>query len=379
MLNPLGWQFNNTLEKYGYDVILNGEYHIRVLLKEYMERTSTSDYKYMLFKNGLAKQGDIVTLFGDNWLILHEDVTINNVYTKVIIRRLKFNINFIVNHEVVAIPCAIDEGTYKIKDGQFFSMQGGNIVLFMQENAITSKINKENRFLIMGSPWKIVQKTNTEHGIIKVYADITIYNEFDDKENEIPDTDKIVEPEPTFNIVSVESFNDINVANGTLIGGVALPNTATVTLDDDTTQTLNVAWDVSTYDGNIAGTYNLFGALELTEFITNTDNVKVNINIIVAEVALDDNYTINILGKDRFELMTEETYTAKVLNNGIEVSDKQVVFSLNNTLAIIKSQSDNVCVLKTNTNFKTGKFILTAKLVDDDTVFSNMEIIITGF
>lgn len=93
----------------------------------------------------------------------------------------------------------------------------------------------------------------------------------------------------------------------------------------------------------------------------------------------EDSYTINILGNDRFVLMTEEIYTAKVLNNGVEVDDKKVVFSLNSTLAIIKSQSDNICTLETNTNFKTGKFILTARLADDDTVFSEREIIIIGF
>lgn len=92
----------------------------------------------------------------------------------------------------------------------------------------------------------------------------------------------------------------------------------------------------------------------------------------------EDNYAIEIMGEDRFGLMTESTYTAKVLNNGIEVADKEVVFLISNDLAIIKSQINNICILKTNTKFKTGSFTLKAELIDENEIFKEKDIIITG-
>lgn len=94
----------------------------------------------------------------------------------------------------------------------------------------------------------------------------------------------------------------------------------------------------------------------------------------------EDKLTIQIIGQDSIMVMSEGTYTAKVFNNGAEVVDKLVAFSVSPTsLASIKSQGDNKCVVKANTNFNVGEVMLKATLADDEGVFVDKKIIITGF
>ena len=80
------------------------------------------------------------------------------------------------------------------------------------------------------------------------------------------------------------SIPDINVAYGTALASANLPTTISVTLSDNSTQTLAITWDNGTpaYDPNTAGTYVFTGALTLAENITNTGNINAKANVIVA-------------------------------------------------------------------------------------------------
>lgn len=94
---------------------------------------------------------------------------------------------------------------------------------------------------------------------------------------------------------------------------------------------------------------------------------------------IEGGYTVEIIGADTITIYSDSSYTAKVFN-GVEVTDKQVVFSIDNTtLATINSQSNNQCVVRANTDFKTGEITLKAKLIDDENVFTEKKILITGF
>ena len=364
MINALEYQFKNTLRNYGYDVIVNVLDQVRILLKEYEEGTSSSDYKYMLFKNGLIKQGDIVKIFDDNWLVLHEDITINDVYTKVIIRRLKFNISFNFEGDINAIPSAIDTGTMNVQGGNLITIQDGRIVLHMQENETTKRIALNQRFLIMGSAWKVIQKTNAEHGIYKVYADIVaIDSNVDDMENEIADR-WTYETKPK-NIKTVESIADMVVEYGTLIDAIALPSVLIATLDDGTTTSLDVVWNTSTYNPEIAGTYALTGTLTLTEGVSNTNNLNAKVNIIVEEEA--EIIALAITGVDRISVYDDpQSFTVN--------TTEPVTWSISGGYAKIQSTNGNSCVVTYVDSMQFGTDTLRVELVADSSVFAEKTI-----
>ena len=86
------------------------------------------------------------------------------------------------------------------------------------------------------------------------------------------------------NISSVAAIPDINVAYGTDLASINLPETVTVTMSDSSTKTPNVLWDNGTpaLRPNTAGTYIFSGTLAFSGDITNTKGVKAVVKVIVS-------------------------------------------------------------------------------------------------
>ena len=374
MLNPLEYQFKNTLRNYGYDVIVNGLDQVRILLKEYEEGTSITEYKYMLFRNGLIKQGDIITIFDDNWIVMHEDITINDVYTKVIIRRLKFNINFNFTGDVIAIPSSIDEGTYRLDEGQYLTLPEGRIILHMQENDVSKQIANTQRFLIMGNSWKVVQKTNTEHGIYKIYADIDLFNENDDRENEIADR------------WQYETKDNFTIAINNVVEG-ALPLDSTLQLDVTVTNNGEVVTVPLTYTSSNTSVLTVdntglvscvgVGTANIRVAVTKDVTVFDTITLSVEEV-IEDNFTIEIIGEGTVPIDTSSNYVAKIYNNGVLVDDKSVVWTVSDSRLKLSNITGTSCTVYANAgDYSYGEYTLKATLSDDSNIYIEKTIEVT--
>lgn len=91
-----------------------------------------------------------------------------------------------------------------------------------------------------------------------------------------------------YEIVAVELFDDIAVEYGTLFENLVLPETATVTLENDATETLDITWLQGAYDGNTADTYTLTGELQLITGIINPNNFTATINVTVNPEAVEE-------------------------------------------------------------------------------------------
>jgi len=84
---------------------------------------------------------------------------------------------------------------------------------------------------------------------------------------------------------AISAIADINVANGTALTAVGLPTTVTITKSDSTTASVAVTWDGGTpaYNATTAGTYAFSGTITLPEGVTNPNNLKASVNVVVAE------------------------------------------------------------------------------------------------
>ena len=376
MLNPLEYQFTNTLRNYGYDVIVNGEDEVKVILKEYKEGISPTDYKYMLFQNGLIKQGDIISIFNDNWLVLHEDISINDVYTRVIIRRLKFKINFNFTGEVISFPSAIDEGTYRISTNEYITLQDGRIVLNMQENETSKRISLNQRFLIMDNAWKVVQKTNTEHGIYKIYADIDIFNDNDDRENEIADRWQY-ETKDNYAITINNVVDSALPLDSTLQLDITVTNNdevVTVPLTFSSTNTSVLTVDNTGLVSCVGvGTANI--RVAVTKDLTVFDTITLSVEEVIA-----DNFTIEIVGEGTVPIDTSSNYVAKIYNNGVLVSDKSVVWTVSNSRLKLSNITGTSCTVTADVgDYSYGTYTLTATLSDDANIFVEKAIEVTAW
>lgn len=84
-------------------------------------------------------------------------------------------------------------------------------------------------------------------------------------------------------VTAITAIDDINVANGTEFSAITLPATVQASLSNGTTADYAVTWAAGTYDGNVAGTYALEGAITITGDVTNPSNKIATVNVVVAE------------------------------------------------------------------------------------------------
>lgn len=84
-------------------------------------------------------------------------------------------------------------------------------------------------------------------------------------------------------VTAVDVLQDISVANGTDISNLNLPETVDVTLSDSSTTSAAVTWNDGNpeYEGETARTYAFTGTLKLPNGVTNTNDLKASVNVIV--------------------------------------------------------------------------------------------------
>jgi hypothetical protein len=97
--------------------------------------------------------------------------------------------------------------------------------------------------------------------------------------------DYTVSPAPPAVITVTRVINptDITVPYGASLDSFKqkLPATVQATLSNDTTATVGVTWDTSSYNGNTAGTYTLTGTLTLPKGVTNPHGMAASVKVIV--------------------------------------------------------------------------------------------------
>lgn len=98
------------------------------------------------------------------------------------------------------------------------------------------------------------------------------------------------------NIESVKPITDIGVANGTEISAANLPTSVTLVLTDASEIAADVTWDNGdpVYNENTEGTYTFTGTITPPANVTNTDNIKASVKVIVGKKELPADTEINI-------------------------------------------------------------------------------------
>ncbi|MEG0367548.1 MAG: Ig-like domain-containing protein, partial [Coprobacillus sp.] len=87
----------------------------------------------------------------------------------------------------------------------------------------------------------------------------------------------------TKEITDVTHIDDIEVAYGTALDKISLPQEVTVTLEDGTEKKLSVVWDDDSYNATEPGEYSFKGTITLPDGIKNTGNHSATLKVIVAK------------------------------------------------------------------------------------------------
>lgn len=93
----------------------------------------------------------------------------------------------------------------------------------------------------------------------------------------------VAEEAPVLAITDVPSLEPITVAFATPFEALELPESIEVALENSTARLVSVTWNESDYNGSVAGTNTISGALILEEGILNPSDLTASIDVIVSE------------------------------------------------------------------------------------------------
>lgn len=383
------------LTEIGYNIHINN-----IPAKAIINNTGNIDYDdKTIITHEELQRGDYVEYNNIFFLVISEvnDKRYQSYY-KATMRRCNYDVKFIIDNKLYLYYAIIEGKNFTLEQRQYFMTSGDRITITLPSTNITRQLQLQDRIIKFNTAWEIEGIDYTKKGLVILHCTREQINtNTDDLENEIADRyvnnedrlkgnttpilpfDEEPEPEPkALDIIHVSTLDDIEVNQGTVIDDINLPETVTVTLEDNSTIELRVSWDTSNYNGDIAGTYQLVGTLELIEGISNTNNLTATINIIVKELA-QEGYYIEIEGADTMAFMSVETFVAKIYYNGELVNDKAVRWEVSDRFNIKETTDTTITLEVPLGDYSTGTHTLRAILVDDENVFAEKEIFVRAF
>ncbi|GAA0723622.1 hypothetical protein GCM10008905_16460 [Clostridium malenominatum] len=354
ILDSMTRMVDDYMSQYGLNIIVDGNEKIG-FFKEYDDKLDSEDNKYIITNVNVLKQGSIINALGHNWIVVHKPQNYYKNYDKGAIRLCKYSIKFNFNGEVKEFPSVIDTGTQGIINNTGFNIVDGKIMLVLQENEITKKIKDGQRFIKMGYAWKVTGKSSENEGLIYIFAEKDMFNNNDDKINEIADafennthnytleilnTEKIIKVNETLQLNIIAKDNGVVVENPSLIYMSSNSSIATITETGLITAIGAGSVTVTVKYNNVERTLNLI--VESAEGIKETEikmlNEENNIMYLNESNKIQLNYQIYKNG----EPVTVESY-------------KVDYYSSDETILTVEEKTGLV------TGLKEGKAIITVR------------------
>ena len=255
------------------------------------------------------------------------------------------------------------------------------IFITVQYNADTRNIALNNRFFVTNQPFKITGIDKSQEGLIKFNCALdSINTSYDDVENNIADRWRY-ETGHTYTL----TINNGDTAK-VLINDVMQLNLSST---DNNTSIANPVVTFTSSDPNSVSVDNTgkvmgisLGQAVITAKLTYHDTISDSITITSVET-LTHSYTISISGSTTIKIGQSQSYVAHIYDNGSEVFDKSVVWSVKNqdgttspAYSTITASTGNSATIKANSSstYVNRYTVLKATLSDDATVYKELSV-----
>lgn len=155
-----------------------------------------SNERQLLFRPDTSiYKGDIVQFQAENWLTL--DFIADEIYPKADVRLCNQWLKWRNGNDIlVSYPVVVLGKTFELEqDERFMLTPERDLVVLAQYNPSTTELRLQQRFLLEKQSYEIVgiddlSEVHNEHGIIKIYLELTSLQTTDDVVEEVADNDK---------------------------------------------------------------------------------------------------------------------------------------------------------------------------------------------
>lgn len=313
-------------------------------LEERNDVVKSTDYKYLYSKDANLKQGDIVLIEGESYLVIQKEKEFSKVYAKSSIRKSNYTLKIYINDTLHYIPACIDTKSMGVNSTTYFNLADGNIIASIPDTSTNRQVAMNQRVILFQSAFEI---TGTEwlDGIEVLNLEKTTTNSNDDLENEI--ADRWLHETKVVWAISIDGAISSCEENKTQ------QFTATVTADDVEQNDTIITWEssdpsIATIDSNglltgiAQGTTDITVSFDTVQFgvITATRTITIVEEVIVVEQELIIDGSVLYYGYAM-------TVSAKLYQDGILVDPQPV--------SITYTFDDTTYIEVTETNTTTIK------------------------
>ena len=378
-MKKMNGQIDFFLKEFGQDVLLNGNSK-KVIISDATTKPNYYDEKFIR-TDVTYDTGTLFEYQNEKWMVISQIIADKNTF-KAKIRRADWKISFYIQNVLYSFYGIADNLDVSLQEGKVISNSAGEIKLIFQAGDDTNNLAIDQRFIKFGAAWKITGIDKSKKGLHIVYAKKDLFNQYDDKDNEIADrwshevkhiyTIDITDNNPiTFEIGEIQKLNYKVFDNGTLME--VFPEVI-FTVENEVVATIDSTGNISALS---EGTTTI--CCKLKEMPTIKADCKVQVvKAVVKEYTISITYTVVELtlgGGAR-------TFTANVNYGGTLVTDKIVKWSVKNidntetTMVVLTDKGSNKCTVKAKEDYSNigKKIILIAELSDNSNVKNEVTI-----
>ncbi|HZK43858.1 MAG TPA: hypothetical protein VFC73_06175 [Syntrophomonadaceae bacterium] len=342
ILKPTENDFNFILANLGEDIFIDNN-PIKAVITNTTIKTDFNDKQISTLTK--INQGDRIKYNNLYWLIISEVNGKRYDKYKSIIRYCNHIIGFKIDNQPVCIPVIIYGSTIGIKTNAFISVPENKIVLTMQHNEMTSKINISDTFTKWGRLYEVEGIDLTQSGLIHLHCIFKVKsNDIEFVCTEATDIDY----KPWYIVIEGET----ELQPDSEYSYIAKIYDGSGEIHDY----LNVVWSL---DENANSTINSDGILtvhaedmDIIIYATLTDTNVIG-ELLVKTQSEEISYSIT--GDNNISQGFSITYTANKFINGNLDPDAKFNFSIdyqgnNTSVATLSVVSDTKCSIKANSS-----------------------------
>lgn len=308
--NPDDFQY--ILDSIGQTVLVNNQPMQAVITNTPVNQTSTAiDYDDKKISTlSPIKCGDLVHYCDQDWLLISEINGLRYGKYKAIMRVCDYSIKFNFQGVVRKFPTIVDGRVFNVETDRYMTLPASQILVTLQENKETLRISAGQRFIKLGTAWKVEAIDRTVKGLMKLWCkQDQINSAVDDVKNEIADDKNYVYTLEIANTDSRIQTNDTIQLNVNIMLNGQLVTDRHITF-------ISSASDIATVDENGLITGIRVGTATITARLSEHPDVQDLITVSVESISVFDNYVLAISGDDDIKIGGSKTWKVTLTKNG---------------------------------------------------------------
>lgn len=317
--NPKDFQY--LLNSAGEDITINGNPTRALITNTNLNENSDNKKITTLDK---IERGFLIDYNGYKWLVTSEVNGMRYSKYKGLIQKCNYDVIFNFEGVLKTFPAIIEGKVFDVQEGKYVYLPTGKVVCMLQENVETLAIALDQRFIKMGSAWKVTGIDRTKNGLITLFCDLDLFNADDERENEIADANKYVyalsiAEAPT---ATVYVDNTLQLTTSLTLNGVTSDKPLQFVSSDSSIASVSETGLITAItEGDAVITVSMVDMPEVQATITITVDV-----LVVDNITYELNGNLSV--QTEVKLNQTQTYTAVKKNNGVVVPDATFTFSV---------------------------------------------------